>query len=386
MGATFLMSYPAPTWHIRGGENFRSQGQGRTNPRAAMKEWLGLCDAITRAGGRILVMPPRRGHAAAHRHDLHRQRGRAVQERRSLDVPDLEDVGGAPAGRARAHQQVPRRGGPARRRGAAHRGRGRPTSPRCPGNRYRAHAGACARCASRSTRCARGCRSARACSTCSCASRSFTATPASNALDTARGDSVLLAHGGALVDRGAARAAHLPRQLRRGARRRRGRRARLRLQLAVRQRHACSCPTGLSTALRGTLVAARLHRRGAGAARAVRQGRRRSALPGERAARLRAHRRRAQLRASQRERAAPSSPRRYPEAAAPSPKKASQRGEQRLGRLDVRARGRTRRARAARRRAAPRPSRARSRSGSGPRAPCTTSAGTPSAASRGRRS
>jgi hypothetical protein len=60
MGATFLMSYPSPTWHIRGGENFRSRERAATNPRAAMREWLKLCDAIVAAGGRILVMPPPR--------------------------------------------------------------------------------------------------------------------------------------------------------------------------------------------------------------------------------------------------------------------------------------------------------------------------------------
>lgn len=59
MGATFLMSYPGPSWTIRGGANFRSQERAPTNPRAAMQEWLGLCDAITRAGGTILVMPPK---------------------------------------------------------------------------------------------------------------------------------------------------------------------------------------------------------------------------------------------------------------------------------------------------------------------------------------
>jgi N-dimethylarginine dimethylaminohydrolase len=58
MGATFLMSYPRADWQIRGGENFRSKARAQTNPRAAMREWLTLCDAITRAGGRILVMPP----------------------------------------------------------------------------------------------------------------------------------------------------------------------------------------------------------------------------------------------------------------------------------------------------------------------------------------
>jgi N-dimethylarginine dimethylaminohydrolase len=59
MGASFLMSYPAAQWSIRGGENFRSKSKAPTNPRAAMKEWLTLCDAITRHGGRILVMPPK---------------------------------------------------------------------------------------------------------------------------------------------------------------------------------------------------------------------------------------------------------------------------------------------------------------------------------------
>jgi N-dimethylarginine dimethylaminohydrolase len=60
MGATFLMSYPSPGWHVRGGANFRSQSRAATNPRAAFKEWLTLADAITRAGGRILVMAPPR--------------------------------------------------------------------------------------------------------------------------------------------------------------------------------------------------------------------------------------------------------------------------------------------------------------------------------------
>jgi N-dimethylarginine dimethylaminohydrolase len=60
MGATFLMSYPPARWQIVGGENFRSKAKAATNPRAAFKEWLTLCDAITRHGGRILVMPPPR--------------------------------------------------------------------------------------------------------------------------------------------------------------------------------------------------------------------------------------------------------------------------------------------------------------------------------------
>jgi N-dimethylarginine dimethylaminohydrolase len=58
MSVTFLMSYPGTSWQIRGGENFRSETRSETNPKRAFKEWLALCDAITRAGGHILVMPP----------------------------------------------------------------------------------------------------------------------------------------------------------------------------------------------------------------------------------------------------------------------------------------------------------------------------------------
>jgi N-dimethylarginine dimethylaminohydrolase len=65
MGATFLMSYPGPGWTIRGGQNFRSKTRAATNPRAAMHEWLALCDAITRHGGRILVMAPPPADGAA---------------------------------------------------------------------------------------------------------------------------------------------------------------------------------------------------------------------------------------------------------------------------------------------------------------------------------
>jgi N-dimethylarginine dimethylaminohydrolase len=58
MGATYLMCYPGPRWQIRGGANPRSQSKPPTNPRAAMREWLAVADAITRAGGHILVMAP----------------------------------------------------------------------------------------------------------------------------------------------------------------------------------------------------------------------------------------------------------------------------------------------------------------------------------------
>jgi len=52
------MSYPGPSWRIRGASNFRSQGRPSTNPRRAGAEWLALADAIAAAGGRVLVMPP----------------------------------------------------------------------------------------------------------------------------------------------------------------------------------------------------------------------------------------------------------------------------------------------------------------------------------------
>src|SRR4051812_2103161 len=58
MSTTYLMSYPPAQWQIRGAENFRSKARAATSPRGAFKEWLRLCDAITRLGGRILVMPP----------------------------------------------------------------------------------------------------------------------------------------------------------------------------------------------------------------------------------------------------------------------------------------------------------------------------------------
>ena len=58
MSATYLMSYPGPDWQIRGGHNFRSEARAVTNPRRALEEWIALCDAITLAGGHILVMPP----------------------------------------------------------------------------------------------------------------------------------------------------------------------------------------------------------------------------------------------------------------------------------------------------------------------------------------
>lgn len=55
---TYLMSYPTPRWRIRGGNNFRSELRAATNPRSALGEWLALADAITDAGGWVMVLPP----------------------------------------------------------------------------------------------------------------------------------------------------------------------------------------------------------------------------------------------------------------------------------------------------------------------------------------
>jgi N-dimethylarginine dimethylaminohydrolase len=61
MPPSYLMSPPPTRWRIRGGENFRSRAakgaRTATNPRAAMKEWISLCDAIVAHGGRVIVIP-----------------------------------------------------------------------------------------------------------------------------------------------------------------------------------------------------------------------------------------------------------------------------------------------------------------------------------------
>ncbi|HEX2569705.1 MAG TPA: hypothetical protein VH877_09115 [Polyangia bacterium] len=49
---TYLMSYPGASWHPPVPEG------GIGHPQLAFREWLTLCDAITRAGAQILVMPP----------------------------------------------------------------------------------------------------------------------------------------------------------------------------------------------------------------------------------------------------------------------------------------------------------------------------------------
>jgi N-dimethylarginine dimethylaminohydrolase len=54
----FQLCHPGPNWHIRGGENFRSEERRPTSPRKAMAEWLALADAIVDLGGEVVVMPP----------------------------------------------------------------------------------------------------------------------------------------------------------------------------------------------------------------------------------------------------------------------------------------------------------------------------------------
>ncbi len=61
MGLTYLMSYPATDWQIRGGQNAFAARRAPTNPKAALEEWLRLGDAMVRAGARIAVVRPEAG-------------------------------------------------------------------------------------------------------------------------------------------------------------------------------------------------------------------------------------------------------------------------------------------------------------------------------------
>lgn len=55
----FLMSPPTPDWSLRGKANFRSQAKGASvAPKAALRDWLSVADAIVEAGGEVLVAPP----------------------------------------------------------------------------------------------------------------------------------------------------------------------------------------------------------------------------------------------------------------------------------------------------------------------------------------
>lgn len=58
MTPVFLLSPPRRDWTVRGRSNFKSQTAGDTPPGKALEEWSGLAEAIERAGGKVLVMPP----------------------------------------------------------------------------------------------------------------------------------------------------------------------------------------------------------------------------------------------------------------------------------------------------------------------------------------
>ncbi len=54
----FLMSPPRKDWHIKGRANFRSHSIQQADASVARKEWTELADAITQAGGQVIVLPP----------------------------------------------------------------------------------------------------------------------------------------------------------------------------------------------------------------------------------------------------------------------------------------------------------------------------------------
>lgn len=56
--ASYLLSYPGPSWHIRGAKNFRSASHPPTDPAKARREWLSLADAIRALGGEVAVLAP----------------------------------------------------------------------------------------------------------------------------------------------------------------------------------------------------------------------------------------------------------------------------------------------------------------------------------------
>jgi N-dimethylarginine dimethylaminohydrolase len=55
---TYLLSYPGPSWHIRGAFNFRSRLRAATDPRAALREWIAFADLLAERGERLAVLAP----------------------------------------------------------------------------------------------------------------------------------------------------------------------------------------------------------------------------------------------------------------------------------------------------------------------------------------
>ena len=54
----YLMSPPAPSWRLRCKANFRSSDAEPVDAKVAIREWCALADAITEAGGSVLVLEP----------------------------------------------------------------------------------------------------------------------------------------------------------------------------------------------------------------------------------------------------------------------------------------------------------------------------------------
>lgn len=56
----FFMSPPGPSWQLRGRANFRSASAPQVVASAAIREWVGLADALEARGGRVVcLVPPR---------------------------------------------------------------------------------------------------------------------------------------------------------------------------------------------------------------------------------------------------------------------------------------------------------------------------------------
>jgi N-dimethylarginine dimethylaminohydrolase len=57
----YLMSPPGPEWKLRGRANFRSESAAPVDARTAVREWVGLADAIEARGGRVVCLVPEPG-------------------------------------------------------------------------------------------------------------------------------------------------------------------------------------------------------------------------------------------------------------------------------------------------------------------------------------
>lgn len=55
---SFFVSYPGPTWRIRGAQNFRSHARPPTDPRSALGEWLAFVDLLEARGASVVPLAP----------------------------------------------------------------------------------------------------------------------------------------------------------------------------------------------------------------------------------------------------------------------------------------------------------------------------------------